>query len=62
MSSINGGDSWNKRRRVILFFSGLSGVFIYLGVTEFLGKEFHVEFLLIFAAMMGISILQGVDK
>jgi len=62
MASNNTGGNWDKRRRKILFYAGLGGVFIYLGITEFLGAQFHLEFLLIFAAMMGISIAQGVDK
>jgi hypothetical protein len=62
VSTNNGGSDREKKRRNIIGYCGLIGVFVYLGMVEFLGKDFHLEFLLIFAAMMGISIAQGVDK
>ena len=50
-----------RYRRPILFFSGLAGIFAYTGVVEFAGEPFHFEFLLVFLAMMGVSLTQGLE-
>lgn len=62
MTNGNGNGGFNKRRNQLLLYGGLSGIFIYMMIIEFLTKPFHFEFILGFLAMMGVSIAQGVDK
>lgn len=62
MSEGNGDKRWESLRRQILFYSGLFGLFLYLVLVNILGENFHVEFLLAFLAMMGISIAWGIDR
>lgn len=53
---------WESLRRRILFWSGLVGTFGYIAYVQVSGSEFHVEFLLAFLAMTGVSLAQGLDK
>lgn len=58
----NGDDGFTKVRRRLLLYGGFAGIFIYLGITEIMSRPFHVEWIIAFLAMMGISLAQGVDK
>jgi hypothetical protein len=50
------------QRHKILLWGGLAGMFGYVLIVELLGKPFHYEFVIGFLAMMGIGLLQGIEK
>jgi len=54
-------DRDKRRRQQILFFAGLIGLFVYLGISSATG-HFQIEWLLAFLTMMGVSITQTIDK
>lgn len=54
------GNGDEQRRRWILFWAGLVGLFLYLALSTLTGR-FQIEWVLAFLTMMGVS-LSGVFK
>jgi hypothetical protein len=58
----HGSNKWNATKEKILLIAGLVCLGVYMGAFIFYDRKFPIEFLLLIAAMFGLSIAAWGDK
>lgn len=62
MKTENGDRRFNRRKEWILLIFGLAGIAFVVGIMPALNYEFHIEYLMIFAALIGIPLAKWGDR
>jgi hypothetical protein len=58
----NGDKRWERRKDQILFTVGVCGIIFETVVAPILKYEFRIEYLLLFAGMLGIPLARFGDR
>lgn len=62
VTGTGGNNGWERKKDLILFFTGIAAFVFVIGVMPILNYDFHFEYLIAALAVLGIPLARYGDK